>query len=250
MLDENLRLGGVAHDFKGLLTRAWMAIDQLEMHSDAPVRRQAQRANSALEQIQALCLREFDAAKGSDGEQFFNAQDLKAFLRKTFSLATPKHHAEHCLLSHRISVEQGVSLTIDAPILFRVLFNLISNATTAMAKHGGGELFLDAKDCGSSVLFNILDKGPGLPDHVLAYLFPCAEAGPRQRGRIGEGLITAVSLSKELGGEILLVDTGAQGTAFQLSVPTRPSQSSHQTLPSTGRENSKFRFMPATCNAP
>ena len=63
----------------------------------------------------------------------------------------------------------------------------------------------------------IADDGPGVPDRVLPRLFqPFGGAGP---GGTGLGLAVARDLARGHGGELELLRTGPEGTAFRLTLP-------------------------------
>lgn len=103
-----------------------------------------------------------------------------------------------------------------------VLVNLAQNALEA----GGREarvLITIAIEAGA-VFFEVADHGPGLPAEVLADPFR-----PRRSTKpdgAGIGLAISRELARHAGGELSLVRSGAQGTAFRLRLPaaaTRPT---------------------------
>jgi signal transduction histidine kinase len=69
------------------------------------------------------------------------------------------------------------------------------------------------------VVLDIEDDGPGLPEAVRADLFR-PFAGSIRRGGTGLGLAIARDLTVAHGGGIELVETGAAGTTFRLTLPS------------------------------
>jgi len=220
MQDEHLRNQRVALDIKNLITRACLAVEALEQSGDGQPNKQTRRISRVLEQVATLCLREFDAPIAARPVQTLTSTEIKHLLSEVVLTSRKGRAQSYSRISCKVTVEPNVDLTIDRVLLFRILFNLTSNALNAMSKHGGARLSLHVKRDADQITFDVTDNGPGLPDRILAFLFPRADAQPRQQGRMGTGFISAVSLAKELGGELSLLRTDTSGSAFRLSVPT------------------------------
>lgn len=96
-----------------------------------------------------------------------------------------------------------------------VLVNLAQNALEA----GGPDarVLLTISTEAGAVCFDVADHGPGLPAEVLADPFR-----PRRSTKpdgAGIGLAISRELARHAGGELTLVRSGAQGTAFRLRLP-------------------------------
>lgn len=220
MRDEYLRKASVAHDIKNLITRACLAVEALEQTDEEKVHRQTRRLSRVLEQVATVCTREFEAPVPAKAIQSLTSADIKQLLREAVLISRKGRAQSYSRISCKVAVEPNVDLTIDRVLLFRVLFNLASNALNAMAKSGGASLSLKVHRDADRVVFDVIDDGPGLPDRILAFLYPRADEQPLQRGRLGTGLMSAVSLASELGGQLTLLRSSTAGSAFRLTVPT------------------------------
>lgn len=102
-----------------------------------------------------------------------------------------------------------------AGLLRLILANLVQNAIEATSRGGGVELALRAS--GATVVAEVRDEGPGLPEMVQARLFEPVRS--TKEGGSGIGLAISRQLAQHLGAELLLVSTSAQGTVFRVTLP-------------------------------
>jgi signal transduction histidine kinase len=113
------------------------------------------------------------------------------------------------------AIDPGIVVRADRIQLFRVLTNLLRNAAEA----GARSVFAAAHHDSPTLAIDIADDGPGLPEAVRADLFR-PFAGSSRRGGTGLGLAIARDLMVAHGGDIELVNTGAAGTTFRLTLRT------------------------------
>jgi signal transduction histidine kinase len=111
------------------------------------------------------------------------------------------------------AISSGLLVRADRIQLFRVLVNLLRNAAEAGARNAQ----VTADRASPTVVIEISDDGPGLPEAVRADLFR-PFAGSMRRGGTGLGLAIARDLMVAHGGEIELVETGATGTTFRMTL--------------------------------
>lgn len=111
------------------------------------------------------------------------------------------------------------AVSADAPLLKRVLFNLVSNAIKFSPK--GGKIELDCLAAGSFVEVTVKDEGPGIPEDMLSTVFErfAQVNSPEHKGKGGSGLgLTICRAIIELhGGKIWA--TSAAGSTFHLTLP-------------------------------
>jgi signal transduction histidine kinase len=110
-------------------------------------------------------------------------------------------------------IDPTVQVRADRIELFRVLANLLRNAAEA----GARTVSISAKHAGVTLSVEIADDGPGLPEPVRAELFH-PFAGSTRRDGTGLGLAIARDLMVAHGGSIELIETGASGTTFCLTL--------------------------------
>ncbi len=116
---------------------------------------------------------------------------------------------------------EPLALRADAEKLRTVADNLVSNAV----KHSpnGGIISLAGRREGNNVIFEVSDTGPGIPAAEREKIFDWFYRGERaDRGRVrgsGLGLAIAKELVTAHRGRIELVEDGAGGAHFRVSIP-------------------------------
>lgn len=230
MYDQHLRMKGVAHDINGLMTRVSLAVEYLRTHSDSGVAKSASRINDAIDEVAAICRVELGANSIAIARQSYGPIGVERVVDRVLDLASVESLFGPRPVHFRKSVASDVALQCDAQSLFRVIFNLTINAVNAiMARGDGTRISIHVTRDDNQIRFEISDNGPGLPQAVLDYLFPRVGSAPVAEGRIGAGLITAVSLAREMEGELRLLSTGQDGTRFCLCLPASAVKTEEKT---------------------
>jgi signal transduction histidine kinase len=108
----------------------------------------------------------------------------------------------------------------DPEQLHRILVNLFRNAREAIEATGrsGGCVRLAGDVRERNVHLRIVDNGPGLPERVRQRLFQ-AFASSGRSGGAGLGLAISRELARAQGGDLELLQSDAEGTVFQLTLP-------------------------------
>ncbi|MFE5583467.1 ATP-binding protein [Kitasatospora sp. NPDC056531] len=110
---------------------------------------------------------------------------------------------------------------VDARALVTVLGNLVDNAVDALAPTGGGQVEVTLAAAGSTLLLQVADSGPGVPEELREQVFEegwTSKEAPAHRPR-GLGLAMVRRLVERTGGRIVL-DTGPLGGArFTVELP-------------------------------
>ncbi|MEV7774100.1 sensor histidine kinase [Kitasatospora sp. NPDC086791] len=110
---------------------------------------------------------------------------------------------------------------VDARALVTVLGNLIDNAVDAVTPGGGGRVEVSLAAAGSTLLLQVADSGPGVPQELREQVFEegwTSKDAPAHRPR-GLGLAMVRRLVERTGGRIVL-DTGPTGGArFTVELP-------------------------------
>lgn len=227
MLDQIEKKAGAAHDVKGFLLRAGLALEVLERDNSEHIRRQACRISRALDQLSELCLREFDPSNHLlPPSDLLDAFQIKELLRDVVSLARTNASPTKAKIRFRLQIDPGASIQAPRSMLFRAFLNLVVNAVNAIDANKGTCVMIDAYPDNGMVKFDISDDGPGLPEHVLHALFPFVSQDAPRRGQIGLGLVIACNLATEMNGKLTLLQTGKDGTAFRFEIPSVSSSMS------------------------
>jgi CheY-like chemotaxis protein len=91
------------------------------------------------------------------------------------------------------------------------------NAIQAMEPMGGGKLRLRSFGKGESVVLEVSDTGPGIPDQARAHVFEPFYT--TKASGTGLGLSVSYGIVASHGGEISVVSTGEEGTTFRIVLP-------------------------------
>ena len=219
MNDLHLALRGIAHDINGIMARAGLAAEQLREHDDSLVKARADRIAAAIDRVAEICRDQLADSLRPGDAKVLGTNCLEALIRQVWDMVELETIAHGRLIDFRMSVAPNSAVSIRPASLFRVLFNLTYNAACAINKSGGSRIDVSVTRAFGRVYFDVSDNGPGLPEHVLAYLYPRADGSIPRSGPIGSGLITAASLASEMNGELRLVSSNIAGTTFFLSLP-------------------------------
>jgi two-component system, OmpR family, sensor histidine kinase KdpD len=122
--------------------------------------------------------------------------------------------------SVRMAVPDDLPLVRTDPVLLeRVLANLFSNALAHSPE--GRPPVLRASQAAGSVLLEVTDHGPGVPDSFKVRMFePFERLGERAPGTgVGLGLAVAKGFLEAMGGSIEAVDTPGGGLTVRVSLP-------------------------------
>jgi two-component system, OmpR family, sensor histidine kinase KdpD len=117
-----------------------------------------------------------------------------------------------------MTVPEGFPLVLADPgLLERVLANLFSNALRHSPAAHPPELQAQLLD--NTVLLEVVDHGPGVPDEQKERIFePFTRVGDRYPG-VGLGLAVAKGFAEAMGGRIMATDTPGGGLTVRITLP-------------------------------
>ncbi|HUZ37320.1 MAG TPA: DUF4118 domain-containing protein [Streptosporangiaceae bacterium] len=147
---------------------------------------------------------------------------LRPFLRATSidEVAPVAQHGLGSAVSVQLLVPDGLPLVrTDPGLLERVLGNLFSNALSHSPP--GQPPVLRARQCGASVVLEVQDHGPGVPDQLKERIFePFERLDERGTGNgVGLGLAVAKGFLDAMGGTVAALDTPGGGLTMQVTLP-------------------------------
>jgi signal transduction histidine kinase len=200
----------VNHDLRNTLATAMLASDRLADSDDPEVRKVAPRLYDAMQRAVSLCSRTLNFV--SDVRPLLRpaavpvralVEDVAAELGKTAGGARIQADAE-----------AGFAVVADRDQLRRALVNLILNALQAGARH----VRVQAGAAGGQARIRIADDGQGFSSGAKERLFQPFVGSGRREGT-GLGLPIARDIARAHGGDLALIETGASGTVFELTLP-------------------------------
>jgi signal transduction histidine kinase len=156
---------------------------------------------------------------------------LKLFMEEDFDVAVELESiavsADKLLLGKSVKlitdIDQDIPhLICDKRRLRQVLLNLVSNAVKFTEE---GTITLSAKKREQSVLFAVLDTGPGIEEDQQKLIFEPfvqTETGIKHAGGTGLGLPISKRLVEGHGGRLWAESAPGQGAAFYVEIPATP----------------------------
>lgn len=203
----------INHDLKSILSTVSIASERLTRMNDPVVGKIATLLTQSVEKAIHLCTQTLDLARGEQPvlqRSRFRLRELVEEVGAALRLSGQGN------VQWQNDVAGTLEIEADRERLYRVFLNMGSNAVEALA--GKGTIRISALSAGGSVMVEVADTGPGIPDAIRDTLFQ-PFAGSGRSGGTGLGLSTARDLVRAHGGELKLVETGAQGTLFRIELP-------------------------------
>ncbi|MDE2014377.1 MAG: HAMP domain-containing histidine kinase, partial [Alphaproteobacteria bacterium] len=213
-------LGGavarIQHDLRNMLASAQLASDRLAGVDDPVVQRLAPRLMTSLNHAVALATRTLRYGRADESPPQRQTLALRAVAEEAGEAALAIAEDKRIALDNAIA--PGIEIDADPEQLYRILLNILRNAAEAVAS--GGSIAIAAARNGMRVSIDIADDGAGVPEAVAEQLFqPFASAA--RPGGTGLGLAIARDLARAHGGDIVLIETGPNGTRFRIEIPDR-----------------------------
>ena len=118
----------------------------------------------------------------------------------------------------------------------QVFLNLINNAIDAMEKEGG-TLFIRSRCPNGSVVVDVVDTGPGIPQANLGRIFDPFYTTKTVGKGTGLGLSICYGIVKKMGGDIQVESRVGSGTEFHITLPLpEPAADAGEGRPESGLE--------------
>lgn len=132
-------------------------------------------------------------------------------------------HLDRNCVQHHIEVhlaDDMLMADMDARLMVQVIINIVNNAIKYTPD--GSRITLSARKSHQTVVVEIADDGPGIPDAAKEKLFDMFYTNGKERGDgrrgLGLGLSLCRSIVKAHGGTIEAVDNDPQGTIFRFTL--------------------------------
>jgi signal transduction histidine kinase len=210
-------VGKINHDLRNLLASAMLLSDRLDQSQDPDVRRVTPRLVEAMDRAAKLCSETLSFARAHAGAPRKSRFALRPLVDEVGQTVLG---TEQGPVRWRNEISADAMVRADRDQLFRVLLNLAHNANQALAGDSGGLISISAWRQRDQMVIEVADTGKGVPAAAQAHLFE-AFAGSTRPGGTGLGLPIAREIMRAHGGDIELVHTGDDGTAFHLTLPVR-----------------------------
>lgn len=207
----------IQHDLRNILASAQLASDRLARIDDPVVKRLAPRIVTSLDHAVSLATRTLR----------FGRADEHPPRRERFLLAPLVDEAGEAAIAEDNpnlefinAVDPARAADADREQLFRILLNLIRNASEAVKERVRGVIEISTERSETGVAIRVRDNGSGIPVAIRAKLFQPFAATTRSAGA-GLGLAIARDLARAHGGDVVLESTTESGTTFRIDIRDR-----------------------------
>ena len=122
-------------------------------------------------------------------------------------------------------LEPGLpEIEVSANQLQQVIMNFAINAQQAIGE-AGGNLVVRTRRGDESIVIEVEDDGPGIPEEIRANIFEPFFTTKRAGEGTGLGLSVTYGIVKDHGGNIQIEDAPGGGTRFVVILPLKPAES-------------------------
>jgi len=217
-----LAVSKINHDLRNLLASSQLLSDQLASVPDPRVQRFAPKLMRSLERAIAFCQSTLSygrAQEAAPDRRMMLVEPVVTEVRESAGLASVAS------ITWISAIERGLTIDADPDQLFRVLLNLVRNASQALESRPKSDaatlqIRITGRREGSVAILEVSDTGPGVPAKAREHLFEAFQSSGRPGGS-GLGLAIAAELVRAHGGGIDLVE-GTIGATFRIVIPDRP----------------------------
>ncbi|WP_254430163.1 sensor histidine kinase [Ruegeria sp. HKCCA4812] len=215
------QLGGavakVSHDLRNILTSAQLFTDRIEASDDPLVRRMAPKLVNSITRAVSLCESTLAFGRAEEPAPTLTMVPIRA-IAADVAASEQLAVADACVEIVN-EVPDTLVARADPEQLYRVIMNLVRNARQALVASGKpGRVTIAGCENDDTWCIEIRDTGPGLPPKARENLFTPFQGGVRKGGS-GLGLAISQELVRGHGGDLVLKETGPEGTVFEISLP-------------------------------
>lgn len=217
---ENLRVIGmlnssIAHDIKNLLhiVQSYLELIDMEEGLNPDMQEYINAIHLEVKRLHGLTLDllDFSRQRVSINLESFKVSEMFTEILKHANIMTKDTHV--CMES---DIKIDLPMKVDRGKLFRVLFNLVSNAIDALGNEGCVKLSCDAD--GEYAVFKVRDTGKGIPKKNLSKLFQPFFTSGKAKGT-GLGLAIVQMIVEAHNGEINVDSEEGLFTEFTVRIP-------------------------------
>ncbi|MDP2354816.1 MAG: HAMP domain-containing sensor histidine kinase [Beijerinckiaceae bacterium] len=221
-----LAVAKINHDLRNMLSTAQLLSDRLTHSPDPLGRSVAPKLIRTLDRAIAFCQSTLTYGRAAEPAPRLAPFRLRDAIDEAIEIVAPAGAGQLSLVN---DAPGDLLVVADREQMLRVLMNLLRNALDALAAAGAQpgldpEVRFTARRLDGRILIEVRDTGPGVPERARKTLFQPFLGSSRQGGT-GLGLAIAAELVAGHGGDIRLMDAGAEGGAtFVIELPDRPAQ--------------------------
>lgn len=227
LADLGVAVSKINHDLRNMLASAQLITDRLSAVPDGTVQRFVPKLVATLDRAIGYSRAVLDYGRTGEAPPVRRLVALRRLVEDVGDMLGRREGPDGTRLEgdvgYEIDIPTALEVDADPDQIFRVLLNLVRNATQAFEADTEPALVrritVSALRRGTVVTIRVADTGPGVPAKARENLFRPFQGGFR-RGGTGLGLAICAELVRAHGGAIELVDDGA-GATFEVTIPDR-----------------------------
>ncbi len=207
-------ISSLSHDIRNMLASIAMSAEELEASNNPRVAVIGRRITRAVAECASFCTAAVKAQGATDWSPAEDDLCVASVISDVFQqVSAPQYPA----VEFRTDCPQSLTAKLCRARLYRTLFNLVLNSCAALHAQRLGSVTVRARQRERTLVIDVEDNGPGIPRHsaLPCAAFISADSSSSCEG-FGIGLPTASTLARQMGGRLLLVETGPKGTLFRL----------------------------------
>jgi signal transduction histidine kinase len=211
----------VAHDLRNYLSPVVLRLYTLRHRAEADQRADdlddANIALNGLSRVSALMSSLLDVARLDEGvfELRVEPVDMVALVKEAADvLSTPEHEIV-------VNAFESVIVAADPTRIRQCVDNLLTNAIAHSPKHAKVSVTIATQTTDNAQwgLIEIVDEGPGIPEHMLPHLFDRFVTGREEKGGFGLGLYIAKRIASAHKGDVTADRSPGKGALFTIRLP-------------------------------
>ncbi|MEM8774935.1 MAG: ATP-binding protein [Pseudomonadota bacterium] len=217
---ENAIGNYIVHDIFGLISTIDAVADFCTKSKDGLIQNQGQRLARCSKRILNICT---DATQRELDDVWKPDRSISSLIMDAACFASDHAKENTRVIVNCTEDEQKVP---NSNIVFRVIYNVLTNAVQAVNRHGGGSVRIAAKAVDGLAFVEIADDGPGILG-AQKNAENGAEFDGKARRRPGMGLQIAEYLMDTIDGTLSIAHTGSSGTSFRIVVSLTEKEAEH-----------------------
>ncbi len=176
----------IQHDLRNILSSAQLASDRLAKIDDPVVQRLAPRLIASLDRAVSLAANTLRFGRADEHPPQRQIIALAPIVDEAVEANLPGD-AQGQNVVIRNDVDPALRIDADSEQLYRIVLNLIRNATQILSDRSAGTIGISARRAGTETQIEIADDGPGIPEAVSVRA--SFNRSPEPAGRVAPALV-------------------------------------------------------------
>ncbi len=212
-------LSFVTHDIRNLLTVISLNAEKLLNVEHLQQNKIGDRILNQVDQITAICTAAGGPNNSHRAKPHYAPATPMVMIADTISDVIKSIQEPNSNVKFEVDCDVDLGLDMCRATLFRILYNIVSNAFKAISDTENPQITIRAAKISDRLQIDIIDNGPGLPKDIQKVL---TSKRPDNSWKGGLGILIANMLIQEQSGTLDLLESTSQGTHFRLAIEIKP----------------------------